>query len=142
MIPAPVFAAVLFAALARVWMIASFLAIAGLVWLALDLPGTAAAEVYGLNVLVQEIEDRPDNTTRFLVIGRKAANPSESDKTTLLVSASRTDAPGALYRLLEPLAEHVRTRRQAEQGRIPLSDVQHDDTEHAIGPFGYLAGRR
>lgn len=68
--------------------------------------GLAAAEVYGLNLLVPEIEDHPDNTTRFLVIGRKAASPSESDKTTLLVSAAKTDAPGALYRLLEPLTEH------------------------------------
>jgi len=67
--------------------------------------GAAAAEVYGLNLLVPEIEDRPDNTTRFLVIGRKAARPGEADKTTLLVSAARTDAPGALYRLLEPLAQ-------------------------------------
>jgi chorismate mutase/prephenate dehydratase len=68
--------------------------------------GAAAAEVYGLNLLVPEIEDHPDNTTRFLVIGRKAASPSESDKTTLLVSAAKTDAPGALYRLLEPLTQH------------------------------------
>jgi chorismate mutase / prephenate dehydratase len=68
--------------------------------------GAAAAEVYGLNLLVTEIEDRPDNTTRFLVIGRKAASPGEADRTTLLVSAAKTDAPGALYRLLEPLAEH------------------------------------
>ncbi len=68
--------------------------------------GAAAAEVYGLNLLVPEIEDRPDNTTRFLVIGRKAVSPGEADKTTLLVSAAKTDAPGALYRLLEPLAQH------------------------------------
>jgi chorismate mutase/prephenate dehydratase len=67
--------------------------------------GAVAAEVYGLNLLVPEIEDRPDNTTRFLVIGRKGAAPSEADKTTLLVSAAHTDAPGALYRLLEPLAQ-------------------------------------
>jgi chorismate mutase/prephenate dehydratase len=65
----------------------------------------AAAEVYGLNVLVPEIEDRPDNTTRFLVIGRKSFPPSGQDKTTLLVSASHTDAPGALFRLLEPFAQ-------------------------------------
>jgi len=64
----------------------------------------AAAEVYGLNVLVTEIEDRPDNTTRFLVLGRKSFPPSGTDKTTLLVSASHTDAPGALFRLLEPFA--------------------------------------
>jgi chorismate mutase/prephenate dehydratase len=69
--------------------------------------GSAAAEVYALNVLVPEIEDRPDNTTRFLVIGRKAANPSGNDKTTLLVSAAHTDAPGALSRLLEPFARHA-----------------------------------
>jgi chorismate mutase/prephenate dehydratase len=67
--------------------------------------GVAAAEVYGLNLLVPEIEDRPDNTTRFLAIGRKSAAPSEADKTTLMISASHTDAPGALFRLLEPLAK-------------------------------------
>jgi chorismate mutase / prephenate dehydratase len=68
--------------------------------------GAAAAEVYGLNLLVPEIEDSPDNTTRFLVIGRRTANPGDADKTTLLVSAAKTDAPGALFRLLEPLAQH------------------------------------
>jgi chorismate mutase / prephenate dehydratase len=66
----------------------------------------AAAVVYGLNMLVPEIEDRPDNTTRFLVIGRKSFQPSGADKTTLLVSAAHTDAPGALFRLLEPLARN------------------------------------
>jgi chorismate mutase/prephenate dehydratase len=65
----------------------------------------AAAEVYGLGVLVADIEDHADNTTRFLVTGSQAFRPSGRDKTTLLVSASKTDAPGALYRLLEPLAE-------------------------------------
>ena len=67
----------------------------------------AAAELYNLNVLVPEIEDRADNTTRFLVIGRKTFPPSGQDKTTLLVSAAHTDAPGALFRLLEPLAKHA-----------------------------------
>jgi chorismate mutase/prephenate dehydratase len=68
--------------------------------------GTAAAEVYGLNLLYPEIEDRPDNTTRFLVIGRKTFPPSGRDKTTLLVSAADTDSPGALFQLLEPFARH------------------------------------
>jgi chorismate mutase/prephenate dehydratase len=66
----------------------------------------AAAVVYGLNMLVPEIEDRPDNTTRFLVIGRRTFPPSGADKTTLLVSAAHTDAPGALFGLLEPLARN------------------------------------
>jgi chorismate mutase / prephenate dehydratase len=68
--------------------------------------GETAAEVYGLKVLAAEIEDRADNTTRFLVLGRKLFTPSGGDRTTLLVSTGHTDSPGALYRLLEPLAEH------------------------------------
>ena len=68
--------------------------------------GQTAAEVYGLKVLAAEIEDRSDNTTRFLVLGRKLFTPSGEDRTTLLVSVGHTDAPGALSRLLEPLAQH------------------------------------
>lgn len=67
--------------------------------------GDTAAEVYGLNLLAREIEDRPDNTTRFFVIGRKLFAASGDDRTTVLVSAARTDAPGALHRLLQPFAK-------------------------------------
>jgi chorismate mutase / prephenate dehydratase len=68
--------------------------------------GDTAAEVYGLKVLAAQIEDRPDNATRFLVLGRKLFSPSGEDRTTLLLSVGHSDSPGALYRLLEPLARH------------------------------------
>jgi chorismate mutase/prephenate dehydratase len=68
--------------------------------------GDTAAEVYGLKILAAQIEDRADNTTRFLVLGRQLFAASGEDRTTLLVSVGHTDAPGALYRLLEPLARH------------------------------------
>src|SRR6185437_13345026 len=68
--------------------------------------GDTAAEVYGLKVLAAQIEDRPDNATRFLVLGRKLFSPSGEDRTTLLLSVGHSDGPGALYRLLEPLARH------------------------------------
>ncbi len=66
--------------------------------------GENAAHVYGLKVVAGPIEDRPDNTTRFLVIGRELFPPSGHDRTSLLVSVQ--DAPGALYKVLEPLARH------------------------------------
>jgi chorismate mutase/prephenate dehydratase len=69
--------------------------------------GESAGLIYGLKkVIMGSIEDHADNTTRFLVIGRKLFSASGSDKTTLLVSAGDTQSPGALHRLLGPLAEH------------------------------------
>ncbi len=66
--------------------------------------GRSAADVYGLPVLFSLIEDRPDNTTRFLVIGRMMFAPSGHDKTTLLLTGS--EGPGLLYGLLEPFQTH------------------------------------
>ncbi|MBX5460425.1 MAG: prephenate dehydratase [Steroidobacteraceae bacterium] len=68
--------------------------------------GQTAAEIYGLKVLAAEIEDRPDNTTRFFVLGRKLFRPSGDDRTTLLVSVAHTDTSGALFHLLEPLSRY------------------------------------
>ena len=70
------------------------------------LAGEAAAEVYGLKILFHEVEDQADNTTRFVVVGRKLFPPSGNDKTSVLVSASGTEGPGALLHLLGPLARH------------------------------------
>jgi chorismate mutase/prephenate dehydratase len=76
--------------------------------------GEAAAEVYNLGVIVPEIEDTADNTTRFLVVGRKLFSASGQDKTTLLVSAGDTQSPGALHRLLGPLADNDITMTRIE----------------------------
>lgn len=63
-----------------------------------------AAEKYALRVQRNKIEDSPDNTTRFLIIGKQEVQPTNDDKTTLLISAS--NKPGALYSLLQPLAKN------------------------------------
>ena len=66
-----------------------------------------AADVYDLKILVDGIEDRRDNSTRFLVIGRALLAPSGDDKTTLLVSTSDTGGgAGVLHTLLQPLADY------------------------------------
>lgn len=65
--------------------------------------GRSAAEVYGLPILFADIEDQPDNSTRFLVIGRELFPPSGEDKSTLLLAG--VEGPGALHQLLTPLAE-------------------------------------
>lgn len=67
--------------------------------------GQSAAEIYGVPVLFSNIEDRPDNTTRFLVIGRHLLAPSGRDKTTLLLAGH--EGPGLLFRLLQPLDQQA-----------------------------------
>ncbi len=74
-------------------------------------PGVAAiaspiaAAIYGLSSLRSGIEDHPNNTTRFLVVTKQPPRRSSRDITSILFSIKR-DQVGALYRALEPFAQH------------------------------------
>jgi len=63
-----------------------------------------AAELFNLNILAENIEDDPKNTTRFLVLSTHDVAPSGKDKTSLVIAAK--NVPGAVVSLLEPLAQH------------------------------------
>ncbi len=63
----------------------------------------AASDYYDLPILASNIEDDPNNTTRFLVLGRQSVPRSGRDMTSILVSIH--NRPGMLYRLLAPAAE-------------------------------------
>ena len=71
---------------------------------ALAIAGELAAEIYGLHCLFEHIEDEPNNTTRFLVLGLHDVGVSGNDKTSLLMSAR--NLPGAILELLQPFARH------------------------------------
>jgi len=73
-------------------------------WNAAAIAGEIAAELYDLNSYAQNIEDQPDNATRFLIIGSDDVGPSGDDKTSMVVSTR--NAPGALHELLEPFHRH------------------------------------
>ena len=66
--------------------------------------GEHAAQVYQLPILSKNIEDDPDNTTRFLVLGREAVGPSGNDKTSVLFAMP--SRPGALVNMLACFADH------------------------------------
>ena len=67
--------------------------------------GESAGHVYGLKkVIMQPIQDDRDNTTRFLVVGRRIFPPSGHDRTSILVFIH--DKPGALFDVLSPFARH------------------------------------
>ncbi|HEY7883630.1 MAG TPA: prephenate dehydratase [Cellvibrionaceae bacterium] len=69
-------------------------------WNAAAVAPEQSAEIYGLNIIAEKIEDQPDNSTRFLIIGSQTVPASGVDKTSLLVAMR--NQPGALHNLLEP----------------------------------------
>src|SRR5699024_9526971 len=74
--------------------------------------GEAAGVVYHLKQIAGPIEDRQDNTTRFLVLGRELFSPSGNDRTSVLVFVK--DQPGALAHVLAPLARHQLSMNRIE----------------------------
>ena len=61
-----------------------------------------AAEIYGMKVLAREIEDNPNNFTRFFILSQHDSPPSGNDKTSIVFSVKHK--PGALYESLKELA--------------------------------------
>jgi len=66
--------------------------------------GDVALQRHRLKLAARNIEDDPNNTTRFLVLGDHDAAPSGKDLTSLVMSAP--NRPGAVHALLTPIARH------------------------------------
>lgn len=107
--------------------------------------GDAAAERYQLDLQARNIEDEPNNTTRFLVLGKPKAAPSGQDKTSLLMATQ--NRPGAMFDLIEPLARHgvSMTKLESRPSRTGLweyvffVDVEgHQQNDHVLAALNEL----
>ena len=94
-------------------------------WNAVAIGPEMAAELYGLSIVAENIEDNPQNTTRFLVVGTDTILPSGSDKTSAIISIR--DKPGGLLEVLQPF----------EAANVSLSRLEtRPDT--STGTWGYV----
>ena len=82
--------------------------------------GDMAAEHYQLAILAANIEDEPNNTTRFLILGDYAPKPTGRDKTSLVLSAR--NRAGAVYEMLTPFAQRgvSMTKFESRPSRVAL----------------------
>jgi prephenate dehydratase len=87
-----------------------------------------AAEVYELEVLAEEIEDHPENSTRFVAVARDTiAAPTGHDKTSVVVF-QRADAPGSLLAILQEFAARA----------INLVKLESRPTKKGLGDYCFL----
>jgi len=66
--------------------------------------GEPAQIAYELQAVASRIQDDAHNRTRFVIIGNYHCQPTGHDQTSLVLSVD--NQPGAVHRLLAPLAKH------------------------------------
>ncbi len=91
--------------------------------------GTArSADVYGLEVLAHEIEDHPENATRFVVVARDDIPAATGHDKSSIVVFQRADAPGSLLGILQEFAART----------INLTKLESRPTKKALGDYCFL----
>ena len=87
-----------------------------------------AAERYGLEILAEDVEDHPDNQTRFVLVARnRVPRPSGHDKTSI-VCFQRADHPGSLHGILGQFAAR----------NINLSKLESRPTKLGLGDYCFV----
>ena len=87
-----------------------------------------AAKIYGLEVLANDIEDHPENTTRFVLVANAGVPPATGHDKTTIVVFQRTDRPGSLLAILQEFAARA----------INLVKLESRPTKKGLGDYCFI----
>jgi prephenate dehydratase len=87
-----------------------------------------AAQIYGLEVLAEDVEDHPDNQTRFITVGRRRIPAATGHDRTMIACFQDADRPGSLYGILGQF-----TARD-----INLTTLQSRPTKRGLGEYCFI----
>ncbi len=87
-----------------------------------------AADLYGLRILVEDIEDHPDNKTRFVAVARAGVPAPTGHDRTSIVCFQHADRPGTLHGILGEFAAR----------NINLTKLESRPTKQALGEYCFV----
>lgn len=87
-----------------------------------------AAKIYGLDVLANDIEDHPENTTRFVLVSNVGIPAATGHDKTTIVVFQRTDRPGSLLAILQEFAARA----------INLVKLESRPTKKGLGDYCFI----
>ena len=87
-----------------------------------------AAERYGLVILAEDVEDHPENQTRFVLVGRERVPPPTGHDKTSIVCFQRADHPGSLHGILGQFAAR----------NINLTKLESRPTKQGLGDYCFV----
>jgi prephenate dehydratase len=87
-----------------------------------------AAERYGLAILAEDVEDHPENQTRFVAVARGSVPPPSGHDKTSIVCFQQADHPGSLHGILGQFAAR----------NINLTKLESRPTKQGLGDYCFV----